>query len=81
MLDALRKQVEGQGTWKGSRIAAKGLSKLVWEHTGAIWNGKEAAELLRPPGPLTLVVGFLGGAILLLVTPIFLVAALGFAVT
>jgi hypothetical protein len=80
-LDALRKQVEGQGTWKGSRIAAKGLSKLVWEHKGAIWNGKEAAELVRPPGPVTLFVGFLGGAILLLVTPIFLLVGLGFAVT
>lgn len=81
VLDSLRKQVEGKGTWRGSRIAAKGLSKLVWEHKGAIWNGKEAAELLRPPGPLTLAFGFLGGAILLVVTPILVAVAVGFAAT
>jgi hypothetical protein len=81
VLEALKKSVEGKGTWQGSRIAAKGLSKLVWEHKGAIWNGKEAAELVRPPGPITLAIGFLGGAILLLVAPAIVLVAAGFALT
>ena len=80
-LERLRQEVQGKGTWRGSRVAAKGLSKLVWEHKGAIWNGKEAAELLRPPGPVTLVFGFLGGAILLLVAPAICLVALGFYLT
>jgi hypothetical protein len=81
VLERLRQEVQGKGTWRGSRIAAKGLSKLVWEHKGAIWNGKEAAELIRPPGPFTLGIGFLGGAILLLVTPAIVLTAIGFAAT
>lgn len=80
-LAALRKSVEGMGTWRGSRVAAKGLSKLVWEHKGAIWNGKEAAELVRPPGPLTLFVGFGGGTIVMLVAPVIALVAAGFAFT
>jgi len=81
VLEALKKSVEGKGTWRGSRIAAKGLSKLLWEHKGAIWNGKEAAELVRPPGPITLAIGFLGGAILLLVAPAIVLVSAGFALT
>jgi hypothetical protein len=80
-LEKLRKSIEGKGKRRGSIAAAKGLSSLVWEHKGAIWNGKEAAELIRPPGPLTIIVGFLCGAILLPLAPLLALIAGGFAAT
>jgi hypothetical protein len=80
-LEKLKRSVEGKGKLAGGRAAAKGLSKLVWEHKGAIWNGKEAAELVRPPGPFTLIFGFLCGLIVLVLAPILLVAAVGLGVT
>jgi len=80
-LEVLKRSVEGKGRWRGGRVAAKGLSKLVWQHKGAIWNGKEAAELIRPPGPFTLIVGGLLGLVVMILAPFLLAAAIGFGVT